>query len=476
MNDLPFRLFLSLLRLLRLSLRAQRRIQSVQAIKGQETTTLHSLFPPVAVRWLPGDETIIHAFTAICIFAACCISSFGSTTPTGTVSTRSANEVLLVYNADSPISTSIANDYAERRHVTNIVVIRCIDSAVSRKNETIPLASYTKDVLAPIKAYLANHSGINFIVLTKGIPIRIDGGSTGSRDLNSREANLQPSLDSYLAALDYSHIADAKKISITGSGATGYAWLNRYWAAKVPFTHAVFGGYLVTRLDGYTEHDAKSLVTRTLEAEKHHLCCGKVLLDVQPKFGIDNTTGQPARIASKINEESPWGTWNADLVHAADLLKASSIPVELDLAKTFIGNQSNLLGYFSWGSNDPSYASQSYESLLFVPGSIGDTAVSTSGRTFLPTSGGQSLIADLIAHGITGVKGYTNEPLLQAVSSPSIVLDRYFSGFTLAESFYAASRFVGWEDIVVGDPLCCSSSSAVGSNSNAALIGAKRAR
>jgi hypothetical protein len=32
-------------------------------------------------------------------------------------------------------------------------------------------------------------------------------------------------------------------------------------------------------------------------------------------------------------------------------------------------------------------------------------------------------------------------------------MDRYTSGFTLAESFYAASRFVGWEDVVIGDPL-----------------------
>ena len=24
----------------------------------------------------------------------------------------------------------------------------------------------------------------------------------------------------------------------------------------------------------------------------------------------------------------------------------------------------------------------------------------------------------------------------------------------MAESFYAASHFVGWEDIIVGDPLC----------------------
>jgi hypothetical protein len=52
------------------------------------------------------------------------------------------------------------------------------------------------------------------------------------------------------------------------------------------------------------------------------------------------------------------------------------------------------------------------------------------------------------------VKGYTDEPLLQAVASPSILFDRYTRGWTLAESFYAASRFVGWEDVVIGDPLC----------------------
>jgi uncharacterized protein (TIGR03790 family) len=141
------------------------------------------------------------------------------------------------------------------------------------------------------------------------------------------------------------------------------------------------------------------------------------------------------------------------MVKAAAMLKARQIPVELDQNESFMGNRTNLAAYFSWGSNDPKYTAEAYHSLRFAPGSIADTAVSTSARTFLPTTGGQSLIADLIAQGVTGVKGYSDEPLLQAIASPSIALDRYTSGFTLAESFYAASRFVGWEDIVIGDPL-----------------------
>jgi uncharacterized protein (TIGR03790 family) len=138
------------------------------------------------------------------------------------------------------------------------------------------------------------------------------------------------------------------------------------------------------------------------------------------------------------------------------------IPVELDLTSKFIGGRSNLLGYFSWGSNDERswlsndfYSTNGYLSLYFAPGALADTAVSTSARTFLPTTGGQSLMTDLIARGLTGAKGYTDEPLLQAIASPTIVFDRYTAGYTLAESFYAASHFVGWEDVIIGDPLCC---------------------
>jgi hypothetical protein len=70
-----------------------------------------------------------------------------------------------------------------------------------------------------------------------------------------------------------------------------------------------------------------------------------------------------------------------------------------------------------------------------------------------PGSGGQSAIGDLLAQGITGVKGYVNEPLLQAISSPYVTFNRYTRGYTLGESFAAGSHFVGWTDLVIGDPL-----------------------
>jgi uncharacterized protein (TIGR03790 family) len=375
---------------------------------------------------------------------------------------RRPDQVLLVVNEDSSVSKAIAADYALKRHVENILPVRCQDSALSTRNETITLGAYTQSIESPVRGFLAAHTNIDFIVLTKGIPIRITGAAMGSCDQNSREpesSRYHPSVDSYLSALDYTNISGALKIYLSGSGAIGCAFSNRYWNAAGPFSHSKFGGYLVTRLDGYTEKDAKALTARSLAAEHDGLYLpaqGKVLLDVQPSFGLGDKATQPAPITStNILAESAWSEFNADMRHAGDVLASRGIPVELDLTKAFIGGRSNLLGYFSWGSNDSSsYSPEAYLSLFFAPGAVCDTAVSTSARTFLPTRGGQSLLVDLIANGLTGGKGYTDEPLLQAIASPTIVLDRYTAGFTLAESFYAASHFVCWEDVVIGDPLC----------------------
>lgn len=369
---------------------------------------------------------------------------------------RSADQVLLVYNAASPISKAIADDYASKRAVKNVLAIRCTDAAISADNETVPLATYASAIETPIRDYLSAHREILFIVLTKGVPIRISGSPTGERpDHSPADTLLRTCVDSQLAAMDYKTLPGSRQIQITGSGATGVGWANRYWNAREPFSHEKFGGYLVTRLDGYTEADAKALVARALEAERHPPD-GKILFDVQPIFGLGHPEEQPAAIHGLvIQTESPWSDYNADMRKAHDLLKARGIPDELDLSETFVGHRTNLAGYFSWGSNDAKFSHDAYESLTFAPGSIADTAVSTSGRTFLPTHGGQSLMADLIAHGLTCAKGYTDEPLLQAMASPTILMDLYTHGYTMAESFYCGSHFVGWQDVVLGDPLCC---------------------
>jgi hypothetical protein len=77
---------------------------------------------------------------------------------------------------------------------------------LSARNETITLAAYTQSIESPVRGFLAAHTNIDFIVLTKGIPIRITGAAMGSCDQNSREPESSrghPSVDSYLSAIDY---------------------------------------------------------------------------------------------------------------------------------------------------------------------------------------------------------------------------------------------------------------------------------
>ncbi len=412
----------------------------------------------------PFDEKRVLPLSAIALLCLGFAITWGPPAQAEPPAKRSPDEVLVVYNSNSPTSTAIAHDYQAKRQVKNAVAVQCKDAAVATKDETISYDDYKTSIEAPVRAYLASHPGINFIVTTKGVPLRVVGAETGCRNWHRYNfltdlfyiAPLRASVDAHLAALGYGDDPKQQKMRITGSGATGFAWLNRYYDASEPFSHAKFGGYLVTRLDGYTQSDAERLVTEALEAEKG-LTGGKFLFDVDADDGLGDKNTAPETFSTDhpILKESDWDTYNAAMERAHDLLDQRGIPNEIDLTSTFVGNRSNLLGYFSWGSNDSHFDDKAYQSLTFAPGSIGDTAVSTSARTFLPTTGGQSLLADLIAHGLTCVKGATDEPLLQSIATPTILLDRYTSGYTMAESFYMASHFVGWEDVYIGDPLCC---------------------
>lgn len=372
----------------------------------------------------------------------------------------------MLKNTNSPVSIIVADDYMTRRNVTNVLNLSCQNSALFDYNETITYSNFTTLIKNPLVTYLHSHPEIDFIVLTKGIPIRISG-------VPGKTFNGICSLDSYIAGMGYEASPSTSIVHISdinyGATYTGEAYLNKFWQSTTPFSHAAFGGHLVTRLDGYTQADAIALTTRSLQAEASLLSgsatSGNILLDTDPTpwMGYPNPSQQPytfipsGYIAGQpltITAESTYGDINSDMHKAKTELLANAIPVQYDTTFTFVGNTPALKGYFSWGSNDNNYSEPNYHSLSFVAGAIAETAVSTSARTFYQTSWGQSKIADLISQGVTGVKGYTDEPLVQGVASPSILFDRYTRGWTLAESFYAASRLVSWMDIVIGDPIC----------------------
>ncbi len=363
-----------------------------------------------------------------------------------------AENVLVVRNGNSPVSCRIAEYYMAKRNIArgNLVTVNVHDSSLNAENESIALIDYIEKIEKPISEFLKSKNmeeKVQYIVLTKGIPIRISADPVTG--VNGQ------AVDSLLAVF-----GSVKPLTIKmgASDTPNLGVINKYWRSKEPFSHSKYGGYLVTRLDGYTEADAKALVDRAMGIQSFPMY---VLLDANGKPSAENIAKQPLSIlnpdgiANKAFALS-YSDFDADMLRASQIISGrEGISMQLDVTSEFVSSDKLLTVYISWGSNSgKAYKTEIYHSLKFAPRSIVETAVSSSGRTFLPAKGGQSLIADLISQGAAGAKGYVTEPYLHAMASPSVLLDLYTSGRNLAESYYAASRFIAWKDIVIGDPLC----------------------
>lgn len=324
--------------------------------------------------------------------------------------------VLVVANERSQDGLDIASYYMRQREVpaTNLVTV---DVPV---DDEIGEIDFIRRIQSPIRAAIDRlPQRIDFIVLTKGIPLRLQ---------NKRGY----SVDAHVAGM---------RLSIPPMVGYDSLWLTRYrnpyFAATEPFNSERYNMYLVTRLDCRDTDDCFALIDRSLAARP-----------VRGPFFFDAM--RPVR----NQEPDGYGYMDLSLHRAYRRLKTIGADVFIDSSSTFVAPGFPLAGYASWGSNDSRFDEGAWHRLRFLPGAIAETFVSTSARTFRPVTEGQSVISDLIAQGVTGVKGYVSEPYTTALADPEILFDRYVHGFTLAESFYAASRMVLWKDVVVGDPLC----------------------
>lgn len=326
--------------------------------------------------------------------------------------------VVVVRNLDSPVSKQIAGYYASARHIPdeNICDIHCSTS------ELVSRAVCEGQIIAPLRAFVQKpelDGHIDYIVLTKGCPLMADyGWSSGPLSITSILTCLTETTITQYLNNPYGPAISAP--------------------VETAFSHQLsLGGkhlFLVTRLDGYTVDNVLRMIDGSLAA----------------------TSGGPFLIDRTYLPDSYQGgyrTLNDRLQLANSLLVAKGIPTIYDDSATFIGGRTGLMGYFSWGSNDSSFDMTAYRSNLFAPGSIADTYVSSSARTFIPGAPGQSLIGDLIANGACGVSGYVSEPYTAYSTYPNVLFDRYTKGYNMAESFYMACPELFWKSAVVGDPL-----------------------
>ena len=335
---------------------------------------------------------------------------------------QTPDQVLIVINKQSGSSRTIGEYYARKRKVP-VANICTIDANPA---EHTSREAYLRNIEQPIGNCLVLahlQEKILYIVTTLGVPLLIEGNSDGA-------ASTTASVDSELILL-YRKLK-GETFQLPGALHNGF-----YRQTKAKFQHPEFGMYLVNRLAAYDLEDVKQMIDKALIAKR----AGRVVID--QKF-LDKTDGDK---------------WLGD---AADELPRDH--VILDKSISVLKAISDVIAYASWGSNDRARRDRNL-GFRWLPGAIVSEYVSTNARTFIKPPDGwqlgkdyagssQSLLADYLHEGATGGGGHVDEPYLNFIARPEILLPAYYGGRNLAESFWMATPAVSWMNIVVGDPLC----------------------
>ncbi len=349
---------------------------------------------------------------------------------------QTAENLLLVVNEASPVSLEIGQYYAGKRGVAKDDILRVKTSV----KESIPREDFESQIESPVAVWLTRNSAqdrILYIVLTKGIPFRIEGSS-------GRDGTVA-SVDSELTLL-YRKLT-GQSAPLPGRIVNPYFLGETPVSQAKPFSHEQYDVFLVCRLDGFTGADVRGLIDRGFAPSRE----GKILLD------------QKDALVDKGN------TW---LKIAAERLREAGFQdrVVLEQGEKVLSGIAGVLGYYSYGSNDPAIRMRHFN-LGFVPGALAGMFVSSDARTFVEppadwqigawqdkstyyAGSPQSLTGDLIRDGVTGIAGHVTEPYLEGTIRPDILFPAYLAGFNLAESYYLAMPSLSWQTIVVGDPLC----------------------
>ncbi|MBZ5499330.1 MAG: TIGR03790 family protein [Acidobacteriia bacterium] len=332
---------------------------------------------------------------------------------------QSPDNVLLVVNDNSEDSKAIARYYAEKRKLpaANICRLRTTES------DTISRDTFEREILRPVADHLRSQAlqdQILYIVTTRGLPLVVDGNASPIGDLASVDTEL---------ALVYRYL-------VMGSFPYHGRVENPYFAVEFnrenfrPFVRRDYDIYLVTRLTGSSAVHAILLVDRALAAEANG------------DFYFDLASAQQSA-------EADWTQ------QAAAALKEAGRKATVDNTGKVLDNLAAVQGYLNQGSADMNLAGR-IPQIQWSPGALATVLDKVTARIWRGQNRDQdagSLAARFVESGVTGFVGYVADPTPDGYIRPQILFPAYAAGYNLAEACYAASRYLSWREIVIGDPL-----------------------
>ena len=369
--------------------------------------------------------------------------------------------VLVVINDESEESRFLGERYAAVRGVPERNLCRIRTAPVSSLNRRT-YERAVRDAVADCLLTRGLQDEILYIVTTWGVPLWIQGQGGPVGDLAA--------VDSELALL-YRYLL-GERLSPFGRHE------NPYFAPDArairPFRREEQSIYLVTRLTASSRAEGARLVDRGLVERSS----GAVGLDLPSQSrsylqGWIRTTAEVLASRGEVVQLEDTASWlesaSALLGYVAVLDPAADLAtfpqrewppgaVALVLGDTWramecLGEaevEASVSGVRVADGSDPEYPAANEDRPSETPRPTPDLRDFVR-RTPEPTT--TCLPFELISQGVTGVALFVEDPTQDGFPRPQVLFPSYLGGRNLAESFYLATRYLGWRQVVLGDPL-----------------------
>jgi len=390
---------------------------------------------------VPGVSTLRAIFLLLVLVTANRLPAAGPAASLAKADDLAARVVLLA-NSRQPDSVRLAEFYAEKRGVppANIIALplpeaeditwrEFIDQVFSplqdelyRRGWLEGMATSLLDKLGRKRYALTGHH-LSYLVVCRGVPLRIYNDPTLLDELNPRR--LAPQFNKNEAAVD----SELSLLAQNGTEITGMV-SNPLFANERPSTLDAEMVVIVSRLDGPTFESARHLVTAALEGERSGLL-GRYYVDLRgPHADGDEWLGsvltQLQDLGFDGDTDREGGTFGGEARFDAPVL------------------------YFGWYAGDLNgpFAAADFS---FPPGAIAVHIHSFSAHTLRSATAGWC--GPLVARGVAATVGNVFEPFLQLTHRPNLLLRALSRGLTFGDAAYYALPALSWQAVTIGDPL-----------------------
>lgn len=353
-----------------------------------------------------------------------------------------AKRLIILANSASGDSVAIARFYAKSRLVPEANII----ALAMPEKETISIAEYVEHLHNPLletlldrrlimgamatetdaygrKWLVAGLHDISYIVPVYGVPLRVSNDATTIAPNNGKMLDNfrynRASVDSELALL-----ATPGRRSMTA-----YT-VNPFFNNKQPSEHLLQTALRVSRIDGPDIKAVRSLIERTLEAEK---------------------TGLQGRAYFDLG--GPHADGNEWFRQASEMARAAYFDTTIEATKRLMDERDRFDApaiYMGWYKKN-AYGNFKIPNWTVPPGALALHLHSFSAYSLRDTN--QYWLGALIKMGFCATVGNVYEPYLHLTHHPHRLLELLLEGGNWGEAVVYSIPGFSWMGVAVGDPL-----------------------